>query len=426
LELKGMPAVDTPAVHRWIFEHVVRTVPADFYLPDSLPRLRWSEHVAEYRRHVAAVTHPADFAELMGELLGELNASHTYFHYRRPPPPEQPAFSLGVVYAPDHEGPGWKIADVLHSGPLSKADPEIRAGDVIVQVDSVPVAARSDPARFLTRAPDAEIELTVRTAAGAERRLRVSPLDTAGESRLFYRRWLQFQARETDRLSGGRVGYVHMPAMEEEWFRPVVEDVLGSLVHKEALLLDTRFNSGGWIHEPLISFLAAPFAFDLRVRGTTYASEPALRAGRTFVVLVNRANYSNGFETPRLLREQGIARLVGEPMAGTGLGGSTDPLPYPEYSYSVAHDVTLTRAGELWEGVEQQPDVLVPADRNALRAGHDVQLAAAVQAVLADAQRKVAKGCEMGDPVYGCSNASPWLSEAQRDGISRTGVSRAH
>lgn len=364
---------------RWVFEHVVRAAERLYYRPDHLAASGWRGQVAEHRRLLAAVTHPVDFAELVGELLGELGASHTAFHYKRPLEPRMG--SLGAVYDPEHRSAGFRLAEVLPASPLMKAA-EARAGELIVRIGEAMVPAGADPARLLAVEAGKEVTIGMRAVDGTERVVRVMPIGLAEESRLFYRRWVERRRYETERLSGGRLGYVHLPWMEEDTFRALVDETLGELVTREGIVLDLRYNQGGWLHGPLLAFLAARFAFALQAHGAVVASEPALRLGRPFVVLVNTANYSNGYEVPRLLQEQGIAVLVGEPVAGTGLGGAGAPLPYPEFTYAIAHDVSLAADGQYWEGTELRPEVIVLGDRAAARAGRDVQLEAAVATLL--------------------------------------------
>jgi tricorn protease len=379
--LSGVPAGDAAAERRWVLERVARNAPRVFYRPERLKALRWTEHVAESRRLLPAVSEPGEFVDLMQELVGELDSSHTFFE-RSPLPVAGRTGSLGVIYDTAHSGAGLKLAEILRNSPLANASPESRAGDVITAINGKVVPARTDSAEFLAGTVGEITRVTLRSADGSERTVDLKPVDGAGEAALFYARWADARRALTGKLSGGRLGYVHMPWMGEDTVRPVIEDVLGRYADAEGIVLDLRYNQGGWIHEPLVSFFSLPFAFDLRSYGVVYASEPATRAGRPIVTLVNEASYSNGFEIPRLLREHGLSRLVGRPIPGTGLGWHDDPLPYWEYGYGVAHDASQTREGEDWEGPVQAVDVEVVADRAALREGRDPQLEAAVRDLL--------------------------------------------
>jgi C-terminal processing protease CtpA/Prc len=380
LELKDIPRGQGAVERQLVFEHVVRAASEIYYRPEYLSSIDWPGRAAEYGRLLPAVTHPKDFAELMQELLGELNSSHTEFLYL--PSTTARTGALGAIYDPRYQGPGVRIAEVLRSSPLANAEVPPRAGDVITSIDGRGVPAGADPAEFLFDRVGKEVEITVRSAEGAERRLGVNPISDVEESALFYRRWVQYRRVETDRLSGGRLGYVHLPWMEDDAFSQMVDSVLGEHATKQGIVLDTRFNLGGWMHGPLMAFYSARFAFSLRANGVEFASEPAMRAGRPFVVLINSANYSNGFETPRLLKEAGLAKLVGAPIPGTGLGGSGYTLPYWEYHYNVAWDASMTADGRYWENETLQPDVLVEEHPAAPGQSEDPQLASAISLLL--------------------------------------------
>lgn len=378
LGLDGVPREHIAEAHRWLFEHVVRTIERVYYRPEFLPQIRWPEYVSAYRLLAAGVRDPLEFAELMNELLGELQGSHTYFEYE-PQFKRTRSGSLGVIYDTAHDGAGWRIAEVLPGSPLAGA---AREGEVIAQVNDTLVAARTDPAKLLRETVGKSLTLRILSEGAKDREIQAVPVGNSAEGTSLYQRWVAWQRRETERLSHGRLGYVHMASMTEQPFRDLVDDVLGRFVDKQGIVFDTRFNQGGWMHEPLMSFFSAPHLFDLKSVGRIYASEPALRAGRPTIVLVNAANYSNGSEVPRLFQEHRVAKLVGEAYAGTGLGGHSDPLPFPEYRYGVAHDTCLTADGHYWENVMQQPDFPVASDRSMLRVGRDPQLEAAVEALL--------------------------------------------
>lgn len=381
LSLGDIAAADIGAEQRWIFDHVIRTIDRVYYQPQRLQSGHWSEQIAEHRRFLPAIRDRIDFSELMSELLGELNTSHTFFRYMRSATQEESA-SLGVIYDPDHAGPGWKIAALLPRSPLAKADVGVRPGDLVTRIEGQVIAAGADPAQSLSNAAGKILTLMVQSPNKDARTVRITPVSNEEQTRLAYLRWADWRRRETERLSQGRLGYVHLASMEEEPFRELVDQILGSLVHKEGIVVDTRYNRGGWMHEPFMAFFSAAFDFNLRANGTIYSSEPVFRAGRPWIMLANPSNYSNGSEITRLVQEHGLAKLVGEPVAGTGMGQHADPLPYWEYQYGAAFDASMTADGRYWEGVTQHPDVLVPSDRSALSSGRDMQLEAAVSTLL--------------------------------------------
>ena len=122
-----------------------------------------------------------------------------------------------------------------------------------------------------------------------------------------------------EELSGGKVGYVHVQGMNDQSYRTTYEDVLGKAAGKEALIVDTRFNGGGWLHDDLVTFLSGKKYLSFSPQGATpTASEPANKWTNPSTVLMSESNYSDAFIFPYAYKSLGIGKLIGMPVPGTG------------------------------------------------------------------------------------------------------------
>ncbi len=213
----------------------------------------------------------------------------------------------------------------------------------------------------------------------------------AAERELLYRRWLRGREALVERLSGGRVGYVHVRGMSDEGFRSVYQDALGKHGAKAALVVDTRYNGGGWLHDDLLAFLGGTeylwFAPRGKARGEM-GTEPNFRWARPVAVVVNEADYSDAHVFPFAVQALKLAPVVGARVAGTGTAVWWETLIDPELRFGIPQVGLQGADGRYLENQELVPDVEVTLDPESAARGDDPQLAAAVELLL----EKVGRG----------------------------------
>ncbi|HMQ00184.1 MAG TPA: S41 family peptidase, partial [Cyclobacteriaceae bacterium] len=212
----------------------------------------------------------------------------------------------------------------------------------------------------------------------------VKPISYGAENNLLYNRWVESMREMTEKLSNGRIGYVHVRGMNDGSFRVVYDEVLGKNADKEALIVDTRFNGGGWLHEDLSTFLdGKPYATFRPYGYVARGGEPRDKWSRPSAVLMSESNYSDAHAFPYAYRAKGIGKLIGMPVPGTSTAvwGETqiDPtivfgIPMIAF-YGVAEDRPL-------ENLQLDPDVKVENPFEAVLFGKDPQLEKAVEELL--------------------------------------------
>ena len=267
LKVSGEMLLQGASERSYVFEHVWRQFKQKFVFVD-MQGVDWDGYRATYAKFLPFINNNYDFAEMLSEMLGEMNASHTGAYFRDDRADADKTAALGLLYDFTAAGDGMKVAEVIAGGPADKAAAKIKAGHVIEKIDGVPVTAGMDFYQLLNRKVGQPTLLSLYDPVAKTRwDERVKPIPPEEERELLYRRWVKARRDEVDKLSGGKVGYVHVRSMDDASMRTVFEEALGRNVAKQALIVDTRFNGGGNIHEQLSDFLSGKKYFDIVPHG---------------------------------------------------------------------------------------------------------------------------------------------------------------
>lgn len=382
VKLEARLELDGAAERAYLFEHVWRQTAQKFYV-ESMHGVDWRAMKGAYARFLPHVTEKRDFAELISELQGELDASHTGGRYRPEREAADATASLGFFPRRDHAGPGVAIAEVLEGGPLTRAATRIAPGVVIESIDGVAIGAGENWYPLLDRKAGSPVRLgLLDPARGTHWQETVKPIAPGEESELLYERWVRSRRAEVDRLSGGRIGYAHIRAMNDASYREVFEEVFGRAVGKEAIVLDTRFNGGGNLVEALTTFLTGE-TYALNVaRGQRVGSEPSLRWTRPSIVVMNEGNYSDAHCFPAAYEDLAIGETVGMPVPGTCTSVWWERLQDPDLTFGIPQVGLVDQSGDLLERKHLAPDHLVDNDPALEAKGRDQQLERAVEVLL--------------------------------------------
>lgn len=378
--INGEMTLNAAAERDYLFEHVWRQAKEKFYVKD-MQGTDWDYYKKEYAQYLPYINNDNDFAELLSEMLGELNASHTGAYYRGGNPQGDATAHLGLFYANDTT-PGLTIAEVMERSPVVKAGSKIKAGTVIEKIDGQAITSKEDPARLLDRKADRNTLLSLFDPKTGKRwEETVKPINGGEENELLYHRWVERNRHDVDSISGGRVGYVHVRGMNNESYKTVYEEVLGKYHDKEALVVDTRYNGGGWLHDDLATFLSGHVYMHLMPRGQDLGTEPQFKWTKPSVVLMNESNYSDAHMFPFTYKALGIGKLVGMPVPGTGTAVWWERLQN-DVIFGIPEVGMVDNSGKYLENQELEPDVRQAAEPGLLSTGTDQQIGAAVRTVL--------------------------------------------
>jgi Tol biopolymer transport system component/C-terminal processing protease CtpA/Prc len=382
LEFAAEMTLDRTAERAEMFEHIWRQTREKLYVAD-MEKVDWAAYKKVYERYLPYITDNHDFAEAMSEMLGELNVSHTGSGYRPHPKDADATAALGAFFDDAWHGPGVKVAEVIESGPLVNAKVKLKPGMVIEKIDGVAIAAGAEFDSLLNRKAGKRVELSVLDpASGKHFEQVVKPIALAEQNELLYRRWVKMQREMVDKLSNGRLGYVHVRGMDDDSFRDVFSEVLGRHSGKEALIVDTRFNGGGNLHDELATFLSGRKYLEFLPRGQSLGWEPTGKWVKPSVVLISESNYSDAHLFPWTYRKLGVGKLVGMPVAGTGTAVWWETLQDDTLYFGIPEVGFRDDKGEFMEKATVVPDIQVAHDPALLATGRDLQIEAAVKELL--------------------------------------------
>jgi len=373
----------------YIFDHAWRQVVKKFYDP-KIGGVDWKKYHDTYAKFLPYINNNYDFQELLSELLGELNASHTGGRYSPQQQNTDATASLGMLYDESYDGNGLKVMEVLEGGPFNNAKTKIHKGVIIEKIDGQDLANDFDWAKLLNRKAGKNTLLSLYDPETKQRwEETTKPITIGEEQNLLYQRWVNNNRKKVDELSGGKVGYVHVQGMNDGSYRTTYEDVLGKAAGKEALIVDTRFNGGGWLHDDLVTFLSGKKYLKFSPQGVTpTSSEPFNKWTNPSTVLISESNYSDAFIFPYAYHELGIGKLIGMPVAGTGTAVWWEQQIDPTLVFGIPMVATIGKEGRPTENLQLEPDIKVPNDYKSILSGKDPQLERAVKEMLEEIKTK--------------------------------------
>lgn len=377
--------LNASAERAYILEHAWKQVKKKLFDP-HLNGCDWDYYYSNYKTFLPHINNYYDFQVLLSEFLGELNVSHTGGRYSPDFPNGDETAALGLFYDLGRKGDGLLVKEVIAGGPFDIDGTHMAPGVIIDRIDGQPITAGADYAALLNHKAGRLTLISFHdprtNASYAES---IKPIKPAVETRtLLYNRWTRTMEHLVDSLSGGKVGYIHVRAMDDPSFRTTFEKVLGKNIDKQALIVDTRYNGGGWLHDDLVTFLGGKLYFTLHPQGhTTKGGESLNKWDKPSCVVISEGNYSDAFMFPYAYKELGLGKLIGMPVAGTGTAVWWETQINNRIVFGIPM-VSSYGAGQdhPTENHELEPDIRVPDEYNKILDGEDQQIEAAVKEML--------------------------------------------
>jgi tricorn protease len=379
-----------------MFAQSWRALSDSFYDPQH-HGANWTSVRAKYQPLVGHVAMREDLYALVSLMLGELNASHLGIGGNLPDPSEETA-ELGLLYDETYRGPGLKIAEVLKRGPADKRGMGIKAGDVITAIDRVPLSEKINVSRLLNNKAGEAVLLDVTADPKdpkATRRVEVTAIrryprsrsnDKNTASQLMYDRWVEKNAEAVAKQSGGKVGYIHIPSMDEEGLEVFVRSLYSDHFDKDAIVIDVRYNGGGFTHDQVLNYLAGKEHTFFRQRdggeGLVLRNHDR-KWTKPLVVMTNNRSYSDAEIFPHAFRTLGLGKVVGQATGGFVIGTTSVRL-IDGSQFRVPRTGVFTVGGVNMEKEGVKPDVAVEVNVADWKKGVDTQLTKACEVVSTD------------------------------------------
>lgn len=386
MELK----IDPRSEWKEIFWDVWRYERDNFYDPNMLG-LDWNKIGANYAALLPQVHSRGDLNYLLGLMIGELGTSHAYVGGGDlgPGAPSLGAGQLGADFKAD--GKFVRFAKIYRGlsfeenrrGPLGEPGLNVNDGDYLLAIDNNSVSSSADPYSLLQGKAGRTVILTVNSKPTMEgsREIRVKPI--ANESELRYADWIESNRKKVEKLSGGRVGYVHVPDTAIPGMTEFIKGFYGE-TGKEAFIVDERFNAGGFIPTFFIEKLTRTVQSAFRARNQADVKFPSNQIDGPKVMLINGYAGSGGDMFPFLFRRNQLGPLMGERTWG-GLVGIAGQKALVDGGFVTSPEFGLydTDSGKwIAENNGIEPDIEVDARPDLVAKGQDPQLEKAVDYLL--------------------------------------------
>lgn len=371
-----------------IFEDAWR-IERDFFYDPGMHGVDWAGMKSHYGALVDNAWSRTDLNYILGELIGELNASHTY----RSGGDMESSAPVPVGYL----GIDWTVKDGAYMidkiirpapwdtevrSPLDVPGIDAEEGDFILTVNGMKLNSFADPYAAFEGLGGKTVELEIAEDAQGRNIRRVWVETLTSETRLRNMAWIEANRKYVEEASGGKIGYVYVPSTGLDGQMELVRMFYGQ-VDKEGLIVDERFNNGGQIPDRFIELLDRPELAYWDVRdGETWSWPPAAHFGPK-AMLINGWSGSGGDAFPDYFRKTNLGPLIGTTTWGGLIGISGAPTLVDGGSVT-APTFRMYNPDRTWfaEGHGVEPDIEVPEDPSALARGEDPQLKAAVDYIL--------------------------------------------
>ncbi len=381
LEFTARVEVDHRAERKQVFEESWRVMKHRFYDAD-MHGVDWNRIKAVYEPLLAHAGDQEEMHDIVSEMIGELNASHTGISAAgRGPRAERAATQSrfpGFELATDASG-FYKVGHVYKQGPADLDYVKLKQGDFVVAIDGQTLKAGANYWRHLSSSPGSKIEFTVNSKPSADGAwtTKITPVGSTQQSTLEYEKWVADRRAMTDKLSGGAIGYLHIRQMNEPSLRRFERD-LAMLHSKKALIIDQRFNPGGGIDQELLQILQQRQYQYTRVRDSIHVTRPLRGFFGPMVVMENERSTSDAEVFPDGFRTLKLGKVVGVTTYGAVIGTGA-------YQLMDGSSIRTPSSG-LWnvkgtnlENYGVPPDVYVDNTPGDFLKGRDAQLEKAVE-----------------------------------------------
>ncbi|MDE5887110.1 MAG: peptidase S41 [Muribaculaceae bacterium] len=378
VNISGKMKLDRAKEREAMLDYVELEAQERFLLPE-MP-VDWKMYVDNYRRFLPHINNNYDFARLLSELLGELNVSHSGGRYHAAGAKDATA-SLGLIFDQNYTGDGRRVSEIVAGGPFDRATTRLKPGDVVTSINGETLTADTDWSKLLNGITGKKTLVGFKGASGDNEEV-VLPISAAKMSDLLYNRWVKGREQLVDSLSGGKLGYVHIRSMSDDSFRQIYAKVMGEYIDKEGIVIDTRWNGGGRLHEDIEVLFSGEKYLTQEIHGRKSSAFPSRRWNRPSIMVTGEANYSNAHGTPWVYQHKKMGKVVGMPVPGTMSSVNWITLQDPQMIFGIPVVAFRTNDGVVLENTQLEPDIKVdnlPAD---VVKGIDTQIETAVKELL--------------------------------------------
>ena len=385
--------VDRNPGQEWteIFEEVWRRY-RDFYYVPNMQGYDWKALHDQYKPLAEKVAHRSDLNYVIGEMIAELSTGHSYIEggdYQIPP---RPRVALpGARFTLDAASNRYRIAKIFHGqneeeryrSPLTEVGVDVHEGDYLLAIDGEELTGKQNPYQMLRNKADRNVQWTVNSKPTMNGSRTISYKPITSEADLLYLDWVTKNREKVAKMTGGRVGYIHIPDMGANGLREFIKNFYPQ-IRKEGMVVDERANGGGFVSQMLIERLRR------ELLGTGFSRNdistqtyPGTLFYGHLVCLLNETSASDGDIFPYMFRKAHLGPLIGKRSWGGVVGiTSHGPLLDGGVVYVPEFATADDKGQYVIEGHGVDPDIEVENDPASIIAGRDPQLERGVEEVM--------------------------------------------
>ncbi|HOW39191.1 MAG TPA: PDZ domain-containing protein [Bacteroidales bacterium] len=372
----------------------------DYFYVNNIHGVNWSEVRERYNALLPYVSHRADLDYILNEIVAETNTGHTYIDWGDFETVKRIDNGLlGAELLADDASGRYRISKIYRGenwnpsrrSPLTEQGVDVREGDYIISINGKEVTTALNPYMLLENTAGKTVEIKVNSTSSAEnaRTSLIKPLTSEQELRYF--NWVNERRAMVDRLSGGRIGYIHVPNTSVDGNRELFHGMY-TYYDKEALIIDDRYNGGGFIPDRMADLLDRHTLVYWHRNGLEPNRAPGIAHDGPKVMLINGYSASGGDAFPYFFKKMGLGKLIGTRTWGglVGISGNArlvdgGNLSVPQFGVFDKED------GWIIEGVGVYPDIEVVDRPEQLAKGIDPSIEKAVEVLLQELKDKPSK-----------------------------------
>ncbi len=379
----------------------------DYFYVGNLHGVNWTEIKQRYNVLLPSVSHRADLDYILNEIVSETNTGHTYVDwgdFERVKRIDNGL--LGAALSVDAASGRYRISEIYQGenwnparrSPLTEQGVDVKEGDYLIKINGKDINTSVNPYFYLENSAGKPVEITVNSnpSSTSLRTSLIKPIRS--ELELLYLKWVNERRKMVDSLSGGRIGYIHVPNTSADGNRELYHGMY-TYYDKEALIIDDRYNGGGFIPDQMADLLDRKTLVYWHRNGLIPSKSPAIAHDGPKVMLINGYSASGGDAFPYFFKKMGLGKLIGTRTWGGLVGISGNANLVDGGSISVPQFGVFDRdEGWIIEGIGVYPDIEVVERPENLAKGTDSCIEKAVEVLLKELSEKPVKGVTIPAP----------------------------
>jgi tricorn protease len=391
----------------------------DYFYVNNMHGVDWKAVREDYAVLVPFVGHRADLDFILSEIVSESNTGHSYVNWGDFKKPERiEGGLLGAELVADKNAGYYKIAKIYEGqnwdesrrSPLTEQGVDVKEGDYLISINGHEITTSNNPYEFLENTAGKRIEIGVNSKPVTDgvRTSYIKPV--ISESELMYYNWVIDRRALVDKLSGGKIGYIHVPNTAIEGNRELFKGMY-AYHDKEALIIDDRYNGGGFIPDVMAGLLDRKTLSYWNVNGLSPMKTPAVAHDGPKVMLINGYSSSGGDAFPYYFKKKGLGKLIGTRTWGGLVGISGNARLVDGGSISVPRFGVFDENSQwIIEGIGVSTDIEVFDRPEQLAKGVDPGIEKAVEVLLKELEKNPQKKVKLPEPP----DRSGWIEPLNR------------